>query len=176
MLIRKVNSKLLIGIGIAVLAGVIGIGSYKWYHRFGFVHAPDINLTTLTEGQTLNLKTLQGKPVLLTFWASNCPTCLHEIPQLKQLYQDLTPKGLHIVSVAVYWDKLDRLRSKMQDEDLPYPVIYDGDKKLYHAINGYALTPTTFLINPKGRVVMKKVGEMDIPAVRNKILAMLEQK
>jgi peroxiredoxin len=165
-----------IGLGVAMLAVAIGIGSYKWYHRFGFTHAPDIDLTTVSDGRTLNLKQLQGKPILLTFWASNCPQCLHEIPQLKALYQELAPKGLEMVGVSVYWDKLDRLRAMVQSKNLPYPVIYDGNKTLFHAISGYGLTPTTFLINPQGHVVMKKVGEMNIPAVRKTILAMLEKK
>ncbi|MEJ2441218.1 MAG: TlpA disulfide reductase family protein [Gammaproteobacteria bacterium] len=158
-----------------MLATIIGIGSYKWYYRFGFAHVPNINMTTLREGQTLNLAKLQGKPILLTFWSSNCPTCLSEIPHLEDLDLELSQKGLQIVGVSVYWDKLNRLRDLVQSEQLPYPVVYDGDRKMFHAIGGYGETPTTYLINSQGRVVMKKIGKINMPAVRKTILAMLEK-
>jgi len=164
-----------LGLVIIMLATVIGIGSYKWYHRFGFIYAPNINLATLRGGHTINLSKLEGKPILLTVWASNCPDCLHEIPHLEDLDLELSQKGLQIVGVAVYWDKLERLRDLVQSEELPYPVVYDGDKKIFHAIGGYGATPTTFLINPQGRVVMKKIGKMNITTVRKTVLAMLER-
>jgi peroxiredoxin len=163
------------GLIIIILAAIIGLGSYKWYHRFGFIYAPNINMTTLRGGRTLNLAKLQGKPILLTFWASNCPDCRNEIPHLEDLDLELSQKGLQIVGVAAYWDKLQRLRNLVQSEDLPYPVVYDGNKKLFHAVGGYYSTPTTFLINPQGRVVMKKIGKMDIARVRKTILAMLKK-
>lgn len=174
-ILRLLKTKYALGLIFIVLATSIGVGGYKWYYRFGFVHAPNINMTTLRGGHTLNLSKLQGKPILLTFWASNCPDCLNEMPHLEDLDLELSQKGLQIVGVSVYWDKLQRLRNLVQSADLPYPVVYDSKKKLFHAVGGYYATPTTFLINPQGRVVMKKVGQMNIPAVRKMILAMLEK-
>ena len=175
-LFRLLTTKNAVNLGIAMLVAVIGLGSYKWYHRFGISHAPDVNMITLDGRQILNLKELQGKPVLLTFWASDCPGCIREIPRLKALYQELEPRGLEIVGVSVYWDELERLRAMVNNMDVPYPVIYDADKGMYRAVNGYGVTPTSFLIDPRGRVVMKKVGEMNIASVRNSIIAMLEDK
>lgn len=169
------KTKHVIGLSITILTVVIVVGSYKWYHRFGFIYAPNINLTTLRGGHTINLSKLKGKPILLTVWASNCPTCISEIPNLEDLDLELSQKGLQIIGISVYWDKHERLRDLVQSEDLPYPVVYDGDKKIFHAIGGYSVTPTTFLIDPQGRVVMKKIGKMNIATVRKTILAMLER-
>lgn len=171
-----VKTKYALGLAIIILAVIIGIGTYKWYHRFGFTYAPNINMTTLRGGHTINLAKLRGKPILLTFWASNCPDCLHEIPHLENLALELSQQGLQIIGVAAYWDKPKRLSNLVESEDLPYPVVYDRDKQLYHAVGGYHATPTTFLINPQGRVVMKRIGQINVAAVRKTILAMLEKK
>jgi peroxiredoxin len=175
-LFRLLETKTAVALGIFILVAVIGFGGYKWYYRFGITHAPDVNMITLDGSHSINLKELQGRPILLTFWSSDCPDCMREIPHLKTLYQELSPNGLAIVSVSVYWDEPERLRTVVVNQNIPYSVIYDANKVMYRAVKGYGFTPTSFLINPQGRVVMKMIGEMNISVVRKKILPMLENE
>lgn len=175
-LFRLLETKAAVTLGITILVAAIGLGGYKWYHRFGITHAPDVNMITLDGSHSINLKALQGKPILLTFWSSDCPDCMREIPHIKKLYHELSPKGLEIVSISVYWDEPERLRTIVVNQNIPYPVIYDANKVMYRAVKGYGFTPTSFLIDSQGQVIMKIIGEMNISAVRKTILAMLENK
>ncbi|NOR81659.1 MAG: redoxin domain-containing protein, partial [Methyloprofundus sp.] len=64
------------------------------------VPAPDVSFKTITN-KTIHLKDLQGKAVIITFWASNCPSCLKEISDFKRLYHDYHQSGLEIIAIAM---------------------------------------------------------------------------
>lgn len=171
------KSKYVIGLVILLLASAVGIKTYRWTHRYipphvSLNHVPDTNLTTLRNGKTINLHKLRGNVVLLTIWASNCPTCRKEMPQLVDLDFEYADKGLKIVAVASYYDNLKRLLNLVESEDLPYPVVYDRDKKIYDATNYYA-TPTNFLIDKEGRVIMTEVGKTNFKMLKKTINTLL---
>ena len=67
--------------------------------------APDLTLTTL-DGQSIALAHLQGKPVIVTFWATDCESCLKEIPVFLDLYSRYHSQGLEIIGVSMYYDCL----------------------------------------------------------------------
>ncbi|MDP2247503.1 MAG: TlpA disulfide reductase family protein, partial [Nitrosomonadales bacterium] len=65
--------------------------------------APDVTFTTL-EGQEIKLSSLQGKVVLVNFWATDCPGCIKEMPDLIQTYNDYKDKGFELIAVAMSYD------------------------------------------------------------------------
>ncbi|MGZ4982242.1 MAG: peroxiredoxin family protein, partial [Methylobacter sp.] len=65
--------------------------------------APDVTFTTIT-GQKIALKDFRGKPVIVTFWATDCPSCIQEIPDLIDLYTQYHAAGLEMIAVAMYYD------------------------------------------------------------------------
>ena len=69
---------------------------------------PDISLMTI-DGEELQLASLQGQPLLVTFWATTCPGCVREIPHLIELYEELAPRGLEIIAVAMDYDPPNRV-------------------------------------------------------------------
>ncbi|MEJ2399630.1 MAG: TlpA disulfide reductase family protein [Gammaproteobacteria bacterium] len=175
--VSLLKSKYVIGLVILLLASAVGVKSYRYFHRYIPPHVslnyiPDTNLTTLRSGKTINIHKLRGKVVLLTIWASNCPTCIREIPHLVDLDLEYADKGLKIIAVAIYQDKLKRLRNLVESADLPYPVVYDRDKIIYDATRYYA-TPTSFLIDKEGRVIMTKIGRMNFEKLKKTINALL---
>jgi thiol-disulfide isomerase/thioredoxin len=95
---------------------------YKSSLRLGM--APDAIFTTLT-GNKIDLKQLQGNPVIVTFWATNCATCIQEIPHLIKLYQQFHPQGLEIIAVAMYYDPPNHVLSMSKAKQIPYPVALD---------------------------------------------------
>ena len=74
--------------------------AFLWFGPSGLQPAPDIEFTTV-DGKKIDLKTLKGKPVLVTFWATSCPGCIKEMPHLIELYHELHNKGLEIIGVAM---------------------------------------------------------------------------
>lgn len=154
---------------------LIGILAYVWFTPSGLKAAPDIEVTTL-EGKTLALNSLQGRPVLVTFWATTCPGCIKEMPHLVELYNELGPQGLEIVGLAMAYDPEEQVREMVKLKQLPYPIALDRDGSAARAFGDVKLTPTTFLISPQGRIVQQKLGEMDMDALHNRIIGMLQNK
>jgi len=65
--------------------------------------APEVTFTTIT-GKQVALREWRGKPAIVTFWATDCPTCMLEIPHLIDLYRQFHPQGLEMVAVAMAYD------------------------------------------------------------------------
>ncbi len=162
---------ILISLFIAVLLGTL---AYLWLSPSGLKHSPDISMTTI-KGEELNLAEYRGRPVLVTFWATTCPGCIKEMPHLSELYEELGPRGLEIIGVAMAYDPPNQVLAMAEARQLPYRITLDIDSQAARAFGDVRLTPSSFLIAPDGRIVFHKIGEMDIHKLRNDIIAMLEQ-
>jgi peroxiredoxin len=163
------------GTFITLLAAVLlGTLAWLWLAPAGPKVSPDITLLTI-DGEELSLASLRGNPLLLTFWATTCPGCIKEMPHLIKLYDELSPQGLEIIGVAMSYDKPSHVLSMRKARNIPYPVALDIHGTAAQAFGNVRLTPTSFLIAPDGRIVSRKIGEMDMPKLRTNILAMLQQ-
>lgn len=163
-----------IAIATFVIA-LVGILAYVWFTPSGLKQAPTIEVTTL-DGKTLSLESLRGKPVLVTFWATTCPSCIKEMPHLVELYNELGPQGFELIALAMSYDPEKQVREMVKLKQLPYTVALDSDGSASKAFGDVKLTPTTFLINPEGRIVQQKLGELDMDALHNRIVGMLKTK
>lgn len=160
-------------LAIAIVALVLlGALAFVWLAPSGLKQAPDIAVTTL-DGRTIRLAELRGRPVLVTFWATSCPGCVQEMPHLIELYHELAPKGLEIIGIAMSYDPPNHVMQMAKERQIPYPIALDTTAAASQAFGEVKLTPTSFLIAPDGRVVQQKIGEMDMPMVRQTILNML---
>jgi peroxiredoxin len=137
--------------------------------------APDIGLTTI-QGDKIRLNDLHGKPVLITFWATSCPGCLKEQPHLVELYKKLHPQGLEIIGIAMSYDPPNQVVALQKNRDLPYTIALDLDGSAAQSFDDVRLTPTSFLISPEGKIVFKKIGEMDMAKIERTINDMLKKK
>lgn len=158
---------------IATIAvAIIGLLAYVWLSPAGIGAAPKLKLYPL-DNRPMTLEQFQGKPVLLTFWATSCTGCIKEIPHLIELHNKLGPRGLNIIAIAMNYDPPSHVTELVKRRKLPYIVTMDVDSSASRAFGDIQLTPTSFLISPDGRIVMKKIGEMDMVSVTAKIEAML---
>ncbi|WP_186578319.1 thiol-disulfide oxidoreductase ResA [Aquibacillus kalidii] len=100
---------------------------------------------------TLNLSDLEGKGIMLNFWATYCKPCEQEMPYMESLYPVYKEKGVEIVAVSVDATELviNRFVEKYQ---LSFPIVHDRDGQVMDAYNIGPL-PTTLFINPDGEVV-----------------------
>lgn len=152
--------------------GILGALTFVWLSPTG-VPAPNIRMVT-TQNQVIRLAELRGHPVLVTFWATTCPTCVAEIPHISRLYRRFGPKGLHVIGVSMYYDPPSQVVKMIKRRDIPYPVVTDVTKKIVQAFHMQRIvTPTSYLIAPNGRIVLQKVGFLDMNSLRARIQRML---
>lgn len=135
--------------------------------------APDATFHTIT-GKRIDLKSLQGKPVIVTFWATDCRSCIEEIPHLRKLYQRYHPHGLEIIAVAMYYDPPSHVVAMTRAQEIPYDVALDLTAEHAKAFGDVRLTPTSFVIAPDGRIARREVGIFDLPDMKSRIEAMLK--
>lgn len=130
--------------------------------------APNSIFTSIT-GKKILLQQLQGKVVLVNFWASDCPACIEEIPFFLDLYRQYHKSGLEIIAVAMAHDPPSHVVAMTKAKQLPYDVVLDLQSTHARAFGNVQLTPSSFLINPDGHFVMKKIGLLDATETKNLI-------
>lgn len=172
---NKANSvRVLLPAGFMLL--VLVVLAYVWFSPSGAEPAPKLVMTQLNGGQKIDLAALRGRPVLVTFWATSCPGCIAEMPHLIKLYQELAPKGFQMIGVAMAYDQPDHVLEMQKQKHIPYPIVWDGVGQASRAFGTVTLTPTHFLIDPQGRIVQHKIGDIDIKLLRARILTMLSKQ
>ncbi len=171
MIMKAFKPKVLLS--SAFVLAFVGLIAYVWFSPSGARNAPDVSMKILTNGKLINLAEYRGRPVLVTFWATSCTGCVKEMPHLVELYQELAPKGLEIIGVAMSYDRPDHVLEMQKRKALPYPIVYDEINDISRAFGGVRLTPTSFLINPQGQIVKHKIGEMDMKLLHARIMTML---
>jgi peroxiredoxin len=114
--------------------------------------APDFTLKTLT-GEEVTLSSYRGKnPVYLVFWATWCPYCVKEIPQLKELYSKFAPKGLKIIAINIGLnDPMIRVQAFQKQFALPYTIVYDANTVISRQY-GVIGVPFGVLVDRNGKV------------------------
>ena len=103
-----------------------------------------------------------GKYTLVDFWASWCPYCIKEIPDLKALQNDFGDKGLNIVGVAVR-DLIADTKSSVEKREITWPVVYDTQRVPYD-IYGFSGIPHHMLLGPDGRIISRGENTAQIRA------------
>ena len=107
---------------------------------------------------------------LVNFWATSCVTCVKEMPDLMAVHKEFEAKGYTTIAVAMSYDRPDYIATFVKDRQLPFLVIHDRDNAWAKAYGDVSVTPTTFLVDAKGRIIKRYVGEPNFPELR-KILA-----
>lgn len=103
-----------------------------------------------------SLQDYRGKVVLVNFWASWCPPCIHEMPALMTLQQDLTDKPFAILTINV-GEKKYRVRKFSRLINLDLPVLLDSDSHTFRQW-GVKTLPTSFLLDATGTVRYRVIG------------------
>jgi peroxiredoxin len=131
--------------------------------------APAAVFTTL-EGKRIALADLKGHTVLINFWATSCPGCVTEMPQIANTYREYKDKGFEVVAVAMPYDPPDHVINYAKKNALPFPVALDIDGSISNLFGEVQVTPSSFIIDAKGNVVRRVIGELDFADLR-KLLA-----
>nr|WP_207146500.1 TlpA disulfide reductase family protein [Ectothiorhodospira mobilis] len=139
-----------------------------WLAPGGGRAVPAVTLPTL-EGGTLDLEGHQGRPLVVTFWASDCSGCLEEIPHLNALQREYGQRGLEVIGIAMHYDPPAEVARTAERRGIGYTVALDRRGEAAEAFGNVQLTPTTFLISPGGRIVYQKMGPPDWERVQGRL-------
>jgi len=132
-------------------------------HNILKTKAIDFRLKDL-EGKELSLSDLKGKKVFLNFWATWCPPCRAEMPEIEKLYQETKDSNLVIVAVEI-GEPLDTVKSFIDSNKYNFKVLLDSDQSIASKYN-IASIPTSYFIDVDGNIVSKNVGAMNIDQMK----------
>ncbi|SHN20174.1 thiol-disulfide oxidoreductase ResA [Gracilibacillus kekensis] len=124
--------------------------------------APNFQLKQVaTNNETaMKLSDLEGKGVMLNFWATYCEPCEREMPYMEQLYPEYKEKGVEIVAVSV--DATEIVIDNFVDQyNLSFPILHDKKSQVLDAY-GIRPLPTTYFIDENGVVVERVLGELTL--------------
>jgi peroxiredoxin len=128
--------------------------------------APDFDLTTIN-GERTKLSDFRGKKIILNFWASWCPPCKAEMPNIEKFYQE--NKGQNVIVLAVNLTSAEKNKNDVQqfikDHGLTFPVLLDEQGKVGNLYQTFTI-PTSYVINTKGIVQQKFVGPMSVDIIK----------
>lgn len=118
--------------------------------------APEINLPDLS-GTSHRLSDLQGKVVVVNFWASWCTPCVRELPALQRLKDRLEVGGGTVLAVNA-GDSLSQIERFLKRRPTTLLVLRDEKSEATSAWKVSSM-PTTFVVDASGKIVMRVVGE-----------------
>ena len=161
------NGRLISIIGVVLLYAAYAIWG-------GQALAPAVTVVTL-QGESVALSDLRGKVVLLNFWATDCPGCIQEMPQLVSTYQQYHAQGLETIAVAMRHDPPNYVLNYTAKNQLPFKVALDPIGEIARAFGDVKLTPTTIVIDKQGRMVMRILGQPDFVKLHQLIATKLQE-
>lgn len=143
----------------AGLAALAISTAYKNYTQ-GAGETSAIQLTTIDQ-KKIDFAQFQkeGKVTVVNFWATSCSTCMKEMPNMVKMYNELHGKGLEYVGIAMQYDNPSFVNNYARDKQLPFNVAWDADGKLSNQFGNIIGTPTTFIIDKKGKIIKQYIGE-----------------
>lgn len=123
--------------------------------------APDFTLT-LDDGKSIKLSDLRGKPVFLNFWATWCPWCKLEMPDIQKIYDE--KHNVEIIAIDVKESPM-KVRSFIEPREFTFPIGYDstGDIATLYMATGL---PTSYAIDAKGIIRYQIQGATNYAQLR----------
>jgi peroxiredoxin len=190
---KKLPIKSLIVIGFAAVAVVVTVGSrltqpknakgkiqehitesqktwdIAFTASFG-KNAPDFSVDDI-EGKTHKLSDYRGRNVVVVFWATWCPACNLEIPHLIKLRKMLAEDKLAILAISN--EEPEHLKHFVESKGINYTVTSLGDNPLPEPFANVISIPTSFFIDPEGKIKFAAVGL--VPLADAKVIMNIEQ-
>jgi peroxiredoxin len=130
------------------------------------IKAIDFKLKDLN-GKEVSLSDFKGKKVFLNFWASWCPPCKAEMPEMEKLYEETKASDLVILAVDLGEDK-STVQKFIRDNKYNFSVLQDSDNSV---AKKYQVTsiPTSYFIDKEGNIVAKHIGSMTLENMKSYI-------
>ena len=159
---------------IGVVAAALVAGGAAVYLNTGTAAAP-ASTFVLLDGSTKSTADLKGKVTLVNFWATSCTTCVAEMPHIVETYDKYKSRGYETLAVAMSYDPPSYVVNYAQTRKLPFSVAIDNTGAVAKAWGDVQITPTTFIVNKRGEIVKRYVGQPDFAELHQLIERLLAE-
>ena len=129
----------------------------------------------LLDGSTTTTADLKGKVTLVNFWATSCVTCVAEMPKLVSTFEKYKSQGYGTLAVAMAYDPPSYVVNFAETRKLPFDVAIDNTGAVASAWGEVGITPTSYLVNKRGEIVKRYVGEPDMQELHQLIETLLKE-
>ena len=119
--------------------------------------APDFTFPGL-DGVDVRLSDYKGKAVLVNVWATWCKPCVDEMPSMEELYQKFKDKNFEILAISIDENGRAMVAEFVRRHKLTFPVLLDS-KGMIKSLYGVTAVPESFILDEKGMVVKKIIGQ-----------------
>ena len=157
--------------GVAVLAAIAGSGLALKKQPAGLDMETQQALWNAEfdtpDGQTLKMQNLQGRPLVINFWATWCAPCVEEMPLLDIFFRQNVAKGWQMVGLAI--DQPSRVRQYLSQNAISYPIGLAGmtgtelGRLLGNEVGGL---PFTVVLDGKGSLIQRKLGKLSAQEIQ----------
>ena len=162
-------------VAAAILALAVGVGGYLTFEIMnGGAQAPNVAYTLL-DGSRSTTDQLRGKVVLVNFWATDCTTCVKEMPNIVATHEKYKARGYETLAVAMSYDPPAYVINFAETRKLPFGVAIDNTGAIAKSFGEVRLTPTSVLIDKHGQIVKRYVGEPDFVALHRLVEKLLAE-
>ncbi len=138
-------------------------------------HTAPASTFVLLDGSQMQTKDMLGKVTLVNFWATSCTTCVAEMPHMVEIYEKHKDKGYDMVAVAMAYDPPSYVVNFAQSRKLPFDVAIDNTGAIAKSWGDVSLTPTSFLVDKKGAIIKRYVGQPDFGELDTLIQKLLKE-
>ena len=158
----------------SVLGAVaLGVAAGVWLAA-GKTAAP-ASTFVLLDGSSRTTDSMKGKVTLVNFWATSCVTCVAEMPKIMATHDKYKARGYDTLAVAMSYDPPSYVVNYAQTRKLPFGVAIDNTGAVARAWGDVQLTPTTFIVDKRGDIVKRYVGEPDFADLHRLIEKLLAE-
>jgi thiol-disulfide isomerase/thioredoxin len=157
---------------VAILAACVGLASTYW---LGAQNAAPESRFVLLDGQTKTAQDLQGRVTFVNFWATSCVTCVAEMPRIIATYDKYKSQGYQTIGVAMQYDPPSYVVNFVETRKVPYSIAIDNTGALAKSWGQVQLTPTSYLVNKRGEIVKRYVGEPNFAELHQLIERLLKE-
>ena len=157
--------------GVAVLAAIAGSGLALKKQPAGLDMETQQALWNAEfdtpDGQILKMQNLQGRPLVINFWATWCAPCVEEMPLLDIFFRQNVAKGWQMVGLAI--DQPSRVRQYLSQNAISYPIGLAGmtgtelGRLLGNEVGGL---PFTVVLDGKGSLIQRKLGKLSAQEIQ----------
>lgn len=162
----NVNRRVAMYAGVAALAAIGGVGVAWKSQELGAISPEALNSFWAAEfdtpaGESLSMKSLQGRPLVINFWATWCTPCIEEMPLIDAFFRENESKGWQVLGLAI--DQPSRVRQFLTQFPVNYKIGLAGlngtelGKLLGNDVGGL---PFTVVLNADGKLILSKLGKL----------------
>ena len=158
--------------GVALAAVIAASAALYWGTANSA--APESTFVLL-DGTRQTTADFKGRVTLVNFWATSCVTCVAEMPKVVSTYEKFKDRGYDTLAVAMSYDPPSYVVNYAQTRKLPFKVAIDNTGAVAKSWGDVQLTPTTYVVNKRGEIVKRYVGQPDFAELHKLIEKLLAE-